>query len=411
MAGLLFPAYQKFYSAISSLERFESEQNFFDNISCLDNFFAEYRNITFVIQAALKHTEFYSFYEDNRDKYLIDHWFVDKRNEITKQKPFQLVKEISITIYLPYTNMTLYTQSFTVEDDVPMSSLINDFKTLFKQFSPDEVFFSAAFSFFEKETRVDLWDKLNSGIVSMQQFMAAMYGAIGENCALCNQLIEKIRKSKYLLVSKDFWLIHDYVYYPRQDSFEGADKLAVILDKKKVISRGSLKKFIEHPFNFDGTAFGKFVYMHALIRVIDPCADIMPAILIIYNDNTFDLEAFHSNIKTTMYRKIAEVSQLIKNENVCQVCIVTLYSCFTAIQDIPKTSKERIKASSKDILIFMSVDHELNEMEYVFDGEAVSNIEYVVSMMKNGRKDKLEISKLTMLPIIQAFESKKENNK
>ena len=41
MAGLLYPAYQKFYSALSCLERFEKEQNFFDNISSLDNFFAE----------------------------------------------------------------------------------------------------------------------------------------------------------------------------------------------------------------------------------------------------------------------------------------------------------------------------------------------------------------------------------
>lgn len=69
MPALLFPAYQKFYSAISSLERFEKEQNFFDNISCLDNFFAEYRNITFTVQAALKHTEYFSSYEENRNKY------------------------------------------------------------------------------------------------------------------------------------------------------------------------------------------------------------------------------------------------------------------------------------------------------------------------------------------------------
>lgn len=42
MPGILFPAYQKFYSAVSCLERFDKEQNFFDNISSLDNFFAEY---------------------------------------------------------------------------------------------------------------------------------------------------------------------------------------------------------------------------------------------------------------------------------------------------------------------------------------------------------------------------------
>ena len=102
MPGLLYPAYQKFYSALSSLDRFNKEADFFDNTSCLDSFFSEYRNITFVIQSQLAHTSFFKAYEINRDKYLTDHWFVKKRNETTKQKPFQLIKEIAITIYLPF---------------------------------------------------------------------------------------------------------------------------------------------------------------------------------------------------------------------------------------------------------------------------------------------------------------------
>ena len=73
MPGLLFPAYQKLYSALSHLERFNKESNFFDNISAIDSFFNEYRNITFVMQASLKHTEYYGAYEKNRDKYLVDH--------------------------------------------------------------------------------------------------------------------------------------------------------------------------------------------------------------------------------------------------------------------------------------------------------------------------------------------------
>lgn len=39
MAGLMYPAYQKYYSAICNLKRFGIEKNFFDNISILDNFF------------------------------------------------------------------------------------------------------------------------------------------------------------------------------------------------------------------------------------------------------------------------------------------------------------------------------------------------------------------------------------
>lgn len=107
------------------------------------------------------------------------------------------------------------TKSFTMENDMPMDSLNASLKDFFVNVSPSEVFFSAAFSFFEKDTTVDLWEKLVADISSM----------------------------------------------------------------------------------------------HAFIRTMSPEADIMPAILIIYDDDTYDLDAFHADIKTTVYRKISEVSQ------------------------------------------------------------------------------------------------------
>ncbi len=123
MPGLLYPAYQKFYRALSSLDRFRKESNFFDNIACLDTFFSEYRNATFAIQSQLKHTEYFKDYETNRDKYLTDHWFVEKRNETTKQQPFQLQKKIVIYVYTPSEEFLIAERQFTAEDDVPLDSL------------------------------------------------------------------------------------------------------------------------------------------------------------------------------------------------------------------------------------------------------------------------------------------------
>lgn len=89
--NLLYPAFQKFYSALNSLNRFSKEKNFFDNISSLDTFFSEFRNVTFVLQKSLANTQYISVYEKNRDKYLSEfRWFVEKRNEITKEHPFRL---------------------------------------------------------------------------------------------------------------------------------------------------------------------------------------------------------------------------------------------------------------------------------------------------------------------------------
>lgn len=132
--GLLYPAMHKFYSALSSLEQFQKGSNFFDNISHLDNFFSEYRNITFVLQKSLAHSEYEGIYEKNREKYLVNDtckWFVEKRNEVLKQHSFNLEKRIIITLYSPQTSVALPEYVFTIENDVEYSTIIDSLKGFF----------------------------------------------------------------------------------------------------------------------------------------------------------------------------------------------------------------------------------------------------------------------------------------
>jgi len=133
MSSLLYPAMQKLYSALSSLEKFSKENNFFENISSLDIFFSEFRNITFVLQKSLAHTDFIDDYNKLRDEYLSEcRWFIEKRNETTKQQPFQLVKKIDISIYHPNQGYKICSYEFTIKDDVEMSTLLDELKQLLK---------------------------------------------------------------------------------------------------------------------------------------------------------------------------------------------------------------------------------------------------------------------------------------
>ena len=194
MPGLLFPAYQKLYSALSLLERFDKESNFFDNISAIDNFFNEYRNITFVMQESLRRTEFFSAYEKNRDQFLTDHWFVDKRNQTIKQKPFDLIKEVTVTLYLPFGGFTVSEKKYSVANDEQLESIFTALKDLLCKVDPHEVCFSVSFSFHEAGSDIDLLKRVLQGISSMKSFMEAMERDVGEQCPLCNQLKEKINK-------------------------------------------------------------------------------------------------------------------------------------------------------------------------------------------------------------------------
>lgn len=141
MSDYLFPALQKYYSALNSLERFNKEANFFDNISALDSFFSEYRNVTFVLQKSIAHTDYKTIYEKNREEYLSScRWMIDKRNETTKEHPFQLVKQIDILVFFPFAGMHVLSKTFSVENDVKLSDLLDDLKSFFVSVNPNEIF-------------------------------------------------------------------------------------------------------------------------------------------------------------------------------------------------------------------------------------------------------------------------------
>ena len=412
MPGLLFPAYQKLYSALSHLERFDKEANFFDNISAIDGFFNEYRNITFVIQASLKHTDYISSYEKNRTRFLKDHWFVEKRNETIKQAPFALVKEVRIVLYLPYGGFTISENSFTVENDEPLEKVFTDIKSILDAVDAHEVCFSVSFSFHEAESNIDLLQRMLNGISSMKEFMDAMDHDVGEQCPLCSQLRAKINELHTADIPLDFLLTNDYTYYPEKDCFDKAERVSMMLslDGKKVASRQPLSGLTQAKhFNFDGTAFGNFTLMHAMLRTLQPGLDIMPAIMVVFDDDTYDLDAFNATMKTTMYRKLNETARLVETANVTEVCYVSLYAVVALTPDAPRTSHERIAQSTTDILICASVDKELNEKEYVFDGTCMERIEYVAHIMKNGLKRELGASAINLSPIKRAFKAKKSS--
>lgn len=409
MPGLLFSAYQKLYSALCNLDRFDKEANFFDNISCLDNFFSEYRNVTFSVQAQLKHTEHFSAYEKCKEKYHLDHWFVEKRNETIKQQPFQLVKKICLTIYFPYQGITVLEKEFSVENDAPLEALFPELKKLFSSIKDHEIFFSTSFSFHEAGSDIDLFDKLIPGVSTMLQFIAELEREIREDCQLCEQIKGKISKLNFQNLPRDFLLVNDYVYYPQLDRFERGTRFAMLMlaDGKKAVKRVPLAGMTESEYyNYDGTPFGNFTFLHAVLRCIQPGLDIMSAFMLVYEDETYEIDTFQADIKTTVYRKINEVANTIKVQNVREVCFVCLYSVLPLSQNVPYISKERVNVSSSDILVCSSVDSQLNEKEYVFDGKAMEHPGYVALTMKNGMKRSLEFSRVNMFPIWRAFKER-----
>lgn len=243
------------------------------------------------------------------------------------------------------------------------------------------------------------------------KLMEALNNVIHEECPLCEQIKQKINGITFPNVPRDFLLTDDYVYYRNNNEFERAGRLAMLMsvDGDKLMSRRPLAEMTEANYlNFDGTAFGRFALMHAVMKSVDSQADIMPAIMIIYSDNTYDMDVFHADIKTTVYRKLNETAKIIEHEDVLEVCFMSLYSVICMEKESLLLSGEHKRPVITDILVVSSIDSGLNEKEYIFEGNQMSDPRYVGDVMNNGLQTSLNVSRMNMLPILKAFKRKRE---
>ena len=406
MPSLLYPSYQKFYSALQNLKRFDKENNFFDNISSLDSFLSEYRSTTLVMQKSLGDTQYKDVYKEI-SKGIWDPFFNDQRVKTVHLHPIEILKQITITVYLPGINFDIQTKTFSVEDDIPLASLIDSLKVFFCNINNTEVFFSADFTFVEKDSEADLWEKLIEGIGTMQKFMDDMYTRIGEKCPLCEELRKKSDEFGLTLLPRDFFLVNDYVYYPEKDEFERAGRLAITFPgiNVKETHRIPLSSFMNaFSVGADISTFDKFM----LINCVIGSSDLMPTLMTVYNDETFEMDIFHTDIKTTIYRKINEIAKKIATEDVNEVYFMGTYVFVDYKDELLKlSSKERIARAQGEHLVFMKVDSNLNETECAFEEEHIHEMAYVFKQMQCGKKNQLDIGKLNMTPIITAFKNRK----
>ncbi|ABQ07376.1 hypothetical protein [Flavobacterium johnsoniae] len=404
--GLLYPALHKFYSALSSLEKFKKGTNFFDNISFLDNFFSEYRNVTFVLQKSLAKTQFMPTYEELRDQYLVNNfgkWFVEKRNEVIKQQPFDLEKRIVISIYSGQIPLSLPELIFTIDNDVEISTIVESLRTTFMNSGQLEVMFSAEFLFFEYGHSEDLYDNLILGINQMKLFLAEMKKAINEDCKLSDELERKIDKMNFYQVPKDMLFVDDYVFYCKKEYFEKASRVAL------QSGSGQIRVPIENLNEMypNGDLFSKFELMHVVIFQMGK--SLLPTYLILYSDDTFELVTFGFSIKTTVYRKFNEIARRIEADKIVNVLFVTEMYIYDLDEVSKLDSRERIEHAKNEILAFYMIDKHLAIKSHSYDTKQINDFKYISSIMFS--KSSERVLPRYMNPVMQEFIRLKTNLK
>ncbi|KAF2519634.1 hypothetical protein E0W68_04620 [Flavobacterium salilacus subsp. salilacus] len=403
--GLLYPALHKFYSALNSLEKFEKGTNFFDNISYLDNFFSEYRNVTFVLQKSLANTLFMPTYEKLRDKYLVNQvgkWFIEKRNEVLKQQPFNLEKRIVINIYFGQT-LSLPELVFTIDDDVEISTIVDSLRTTFISFGQLEVMFSAEFLFYEYGHSEDLYDNLIFGINQMKLLLADMKNQINQDCKLSDELESKIEVMNFYKVPRDMLFVDDYVFYCKKGYFEKASRIAIR------IGQGQIRVPIENLNKVypTGDLFNKFEMMHLVIFQMGK--SLLPTCMILYSDDTFELVTFGFSIKTTLYRKFNEIAKRLEVDKIVSILFVSEMYIYDKNDINNLDSRERVEHAKSEILAFYMINNHLAIKSHSYDTKQIDDFKYIGSIMFS--KSSEQVLPRYMNPVMQEFIRLKTNFK
>lgn len=389
---LLLPAYQKLYSALQSIERFNKGQDLFDNIACIDNFLSEFRNVTFVLQKSLAHTDYMSTYERLREQYLKNpqcSWLVNKRNEVLKEKPFSLEKQLILRIYLPYETGVFPTESFTIADEVDYGSLIDMVKRVISNIPAIEVFFSTEFVYKEIGGEVNLFATIDGGIESLMSMLCSIDKEIGaEPSQERKVLLEKIDKLSFHKMPKDAWFVDDYVFYREDNCFEKGQRYEMITPHSTGIKYSDFCNILKMDMtdDFIQDTFEVFKRLHIVHYAMQK--SLMPTVLVLNNDGILSMTMYHASIKTTTYRKIHELaSEIKKDANIVAVFLVGEMIYYDNLNMLNQDYRYRIANSQSEVLAFDKITKDKAE-QYLISSEAI-----------------IENSKDCMFPTITKIES------
>ena len=234
----LCPIYQKFYNSLKSINELKTANSFFDNIASVDNFFLEFRNITFVLQKQLQTEEEKIIYRELKSKYLDNgnmKWFVEKRNEVSKEKSFELKKKFIVDIYCIKNEKNIINETITIEnDDLDSKQIIDKItKSLsnIKTAEP-EIFLTIKYEFLNNTGEIDLHKTIKNGINTMYDFILEFDKKIKNNCKICDKLKEQIENKINEYSARKMELITDCSYNVKNNKLEFYDKADIYYGNK-----------------------------------------------------------------------------------------------------------------------------------------------------------------------------------
>lgn len=394
---ILSPALQKYYSALKSLDEFGRHGDFFDDVSNLDKFFSEFRNVTFVIQKNVKTEENNKIYSELRDVFLSGDsmkWFINTRNRTTKERPFELKKELFINVYLPHGIYTLQDPHLVVDVDASFNDALDYIRsTFFEDLGLVEVFFTSRIMFREEDDIHDLYPQIKDGIAQMNQFLEELGKRFPCDCRMCSALKEKIKTLLYSIQFKELNFTCDYTLERNKEVVEGEQaEMYFPAGDGRVIQLSELRTALDNPIfgSVKGCLWELFLQFANIHTVIfqKQGHNIMPVFMLVYSDQSYRMMPFVATTKATFYRKVQEIISLKDFEEISAVFYCGEYYMygieqFSEINEKPYS--DRIHTAQKEILSFIMMAKGSGEINVALDESRVDDIEYILKQFRQSK--------------------------
>ncbi len=408
---ILFPFLQKVYSALKHLDNFSVSNDFFDNISDLDGFFSEFRSSTLVLQKSLGGPDD-PVYDKNLKDYLtkdehVSRWMNTNRINAIHKHPFDLCKHLNVTVYSSISSEIILKKEYSVKFDEPFDKLQPELKELFDKQNVSEVNFSVCYSYTEKGEAKDVFVTSIKAIESMLAFMQAMIKDLNVSDSLSIDLSNKIIDLAFSINAKHLMFVRDYCYLIKNQQFVHAGVLESNLPDTRMP--------IEKVFAMCGVQrttiaeFDLFVLIHAKIYVRQR-HHIMSTFFVKYTDDTVSIVSFDSSLRTTFYRKINEIANIVLTEDVISVYFVSEFIGYGSIslddtarlKNITETPYlERRKKAIKTMLSFYQIDKYGTKSIFVQDNKVREFAK--LDVVANYKQEYDEVNCLFLTPIVSAF--------
>ena len=409
----IISVYQKYYSSLKAISEIKKDNTFFDNISNLDTFFLEFRNITFVLQKQLETEEEKELYKELKEKYLNDKkmkWMKDTRNSVSKENPFNLKKNIVVDVYYIESSKKMLDFTFSIKsDDLSSNEIMKKIKSKLMDIdtTDPDIFITIKYIFTDEKEEVNIMEYVKYAIDKMGEFLIEFEKKLNINDDKVNCIKDEIKNKIVNLYINNMKLVEDCSFNKKTNEFEFSHKAEfVYVNKNKLDNRENKKiplkedNFLLHGKSLE-EKFKCFIKKHINIYIMQN-NNIVPTFIIIYEDKTFTIESVFIYNKSSVYRKINEIANRIEKQKISSILFVFESIGYNNknidVSNLPYT--ERSKYANINYLSFSMLNKDLKEINIMFNTDKITNIKYVNDKIENLTSN---FENITFLPIKNKF--------